>query len=336
MDADVHDDDEMTRIFPRKTNVDKHFDWYIIGGGVCVVWAILGMIVAFRGNVNQISLQGMTTIPLMMALFLFYRAWLIVKAPREIHLSVKGISIITKYHQQDISWDDIGLVLNEAALGGKQIKIFNGEGRKLMVLPDAFVDFEILADTILDTVAQKNVQRNQFIAKRKARRTAIFIGSVGLVFLAGAISLLWMARREQNDIERLKTSAVVGEAQIVRRFLAPNGVTPRLEYGIVDAEGMMVKRNAEVTRSYWDSLENVESVAVRYVPDDVRISRLLKGEVEDKDIMNSPKGMYVVGLMGIGMSLFFLVGAVILFLGYDMDFDSKTHKFSIKRYGAGR
>ncbi len=127
--------------------------------------------------------------------------------------------------------------------------------------------------------------------------------------------------------------AVPGEARIERRFLAPNGVTPRLEYRITTADGLTATRNAEVTRDDWDRLEEASNVPVVYVADEPAISRLTEGEPESKDLMDRPAVMYGLSIAGGLLCLLLLVAAALQWRGWDIDLDSKTGKVSIKRFG---
>lgn len=72
------------------------------------------------------------------------------------------------------------------------------------------------------------------------------------------------------------------------------------------------------------------------VPDDPSISQLAMGEVISDDISDKPIGQYGICALAGLMAWFFIVGSVLQWKGWDIDFDSKTHQFSIKRFGTGQ
>ncbi len=139
--------------------------------------------------------------------------------------------------------------------------------------------------------------------------------------------------RRSARAQLLKESGVETDAEIVERFLAPNGVTPRLVYRVTSPDGRSATRNAQLERMVWQDLEGEKTVRVRYVPDEPSISRVLEGEVEDRQ--QNDLG-YVACAIGAAMSLAFLAFASLLAFGYSLDVDSKTGKVSIKPYGTGR
>ena len=131
-------------------------------------------------------------------------------------------------------------------------------------------------------------------------------------------------------------AGVPGEAEIVRRFVAPNGVTRRLEYRVTGVGGQTGTRNAEVTLAYWESLEDAKTVPVIYVPQEPAVSRLVDGEVGSRDLSDSPAVMIGLSVGLIALCMVFLAAAAMQWYGWDIDLDNKTGRISIKRFGAGR
>lgn len=174
------------------------------------------------------------------------------------------------------------------------------------------------------------------LQQRKSRRSALFLAGTAIGLLALAAVNLWMVQGEQRAERLLAEAAVPGEAEIVRRFMAPNGVTARLEYRVTAPDGRQRTRNTEVTRAYWDSLQGATTVPVKYVVSEPQISRLAMGEVLDKDPTKSPGMMYGLCAVLAVICLFLFVAAVLQWRGWDIDLDSKTGKISIKRFGGGR
>jgi hypothetical protein len=133
----------------------------------------------------------------------------------------------------------------------------------------------------------------------------------------------------------LAEKGVPGEADIVKTFLAPNGITCRLVYRVKTPAGNAEERNAEVQPLIWAMLAQAKTVQVRYVPDEPSISRLAVGEVEQPDPSKNPLIGYgaaaLVGLLG----LVCVAAVPLLWKGQTIDWDSKERRFRIKRYGSG-
>jgi hypothetical protein len=145
-----------------------------------------------------------------------------------------------------------------------------------------------------------------------------------------------MAFEEKRTAKLLQEAGVPGEAEIVRRFVAPNGVTRRLEYRVTGVGGQTGTRNAEVTLAYWESLEDAKTVPVIYVPQEPAVSRLVDGEVGSRDLSDSPAVMIGLSVGLIALCMVFLAAAAMQWYGWDNDLDRKTGKISIKRFGARR
>ncbi|MCA9069325.1 MAG: hypothetical protein KDA84_10400, partial [Planctomycetaceae bacterium] len=226
------------------------------------------------------------------------------------------------------------------AVGMSQQKcliLYDTAGKRIASLSEAFENFEDLVRVVKSRVADQPNSPGSEIQTRKARKSATWIGLFGVVIIAVSASVAWMTWDEQRANELLQTNAIPGEAQIDRLFVAPNGVTKRVEYTVTNEAGETGSRNAEVTPNYYTQLEqeNAETIPVRYVPSEPGISRLQQGEVLDDDFTKTPLGGY--GLAGLAalMGLGFIAAAVLQWMGWDIDMDSKTGKFSIKRFGEG-
>jgi hypothetical protein len=218
----------------------------------------------------------------------------------------------------------------------RQLVVYDVDGKTLARISEAFDDFDQLTEIVKQRIEAKGDDTADRLQRRKSKRSALFLSGTAVGLLALAAVNLWMVQREQRARRLLAEAAVAGDAEIVRRFIAPNGVTTRLEYRITAPDGAQGTRNAEVSRAYWDSLEGATTVPVTYVAADPSISRLTTGEVPDDDPTRKPGMMY--GLCGVLalICLFLLAAAVLQWRGWDIDLDSKTGKISIKRFGTGR
>ncbi len=157
------------------------------------------------------------------------------------------------------------------------------------------------------------------------------------MLLAASAAIAWMTHSEQQAERLLAEQGVPAEGEIVRRFLAPNGVTPRLEYRVRTPAGDAPVRNAEVTRSYWDSLAGQTTVPIRAVPGQPSISRLAEGEAPaEQDFFKTPLGGFGLAAAGGLMSLFIFSLGILQLCGWDLDLDSKSGKLAVKRFGAGQ
>jgi hypothetical protein len=154
--------------------------------------------------------------------------------------------------------------------------------------------------------------------------------------LPASAATAWLAYDGARAARLLRDAAMPGDAEIVRRFTAPNGFTRRIEYRVTGADGTSAMRNAEVDPVLWEALAGVATVQVRYVPDDPSISRLAVGEIERGDPLQRPGANYVPSAVCAIMSILLLTIAALQWRGWDLDLDSRTHKFSIKRFGEGR
>jgi hypothetical protein len=302
--------------------------------------AVVGFVLATVGRPGQLALHSMTTLPTLLGIGALTAARSLATTPKQVSLGPEGMSILGKRGQESFAWSQIGwaTITNAALNNRRHLVVFDAQGKTIAKLSDAFTDFDDLVAGIQGRIARKAEQGDDTadrIRARKARRSAVFMVGFAIVMTAVAAANVWNARREQRAARLLAESSVAGEAEIVRRFLAPNGVTPRLEYRITNSQGRSATRNAEVFREFWDSLDGAQTVPVTYVADEPEISRLLTGEVPE-DPTSSPIVMYLLSAAVVGISLLALVAAVLQFNGWDIDLDSKTGKISIKRFGTGR
>jgi hypothetical protein len=167
------------------------------------------------------------------------------------------------------------------------------------------------------------------ILRKKARRNAALAFVIGLFMSFGCAFVAWETREEQRASRLLEEKGQPGEGEIVRRFVAPNGVTKRLEYRVAGS-GI---RNVEVEPVHWNRLESAKSVPVIYVPDEPGISRLVRGEVRDKEFTKTPAGGYGMAALCGAMALFLLGASPFMWNGWDLAHDTKNRKWSLKRYG---
>jgi hypothetical protein len=331
----ILDPDE--RVFSVGGKAGRNALLWLVGGIAALVAAIVGFLVAVFSRVDQLSLHMMSTLPAILGFGALASAWMTARTARGVAVGPDGLRVIGRRDERRFAWSEIGWanVQPGPVNQRRQLKIYDTQGRLLARFSDAIEDFEAMADMVKANIAAKQDNTAGRIQASKARRTAIYMTLGGTVFLALAGFLAWETHREARAQRLLAETGIAGIAEIEDRFLAPNGVTPRLVYRITTADGRTASRNAEVERGVWDQLEGAKRVAVVYVPDEPAISRLAFGEAERRDFLKTPVGGYGLAGLVAAMSLFFIGAAILMFRGWDIDFDSKTRRISIKRLGSG-
>lgn len=325
-------------VYFRKPSALQASWWPFAGGIAALGFAALGFAIALVGRVGQFVLQMMVTGPALVGLALLAASRMAARTPSQITVGPEGLCIDhDRKPREKIPWSDIAwaAVGNAGLTQQKQLLVYDPQGRVLASLGDSFEDFDRLIKQIQRSVAGRQDGAADAVRRQKARRSAVVTAGISLVLTGVAVANYWMASEQARAAALLESDAVPGEAEIVRRFVAPNGVTKRLEYRVTGENGQTAMRNAEVTGRYWRSLESATTVPIRYVPAEPAISRLIEGEVESDDLSESPdfmKGLSVV--LGCLCALFF-AGAALQWFGWDIDLDSRTGKVSIKRFGAG-
>lgn len=154
-----------------------------------------------------------------------------------------------------------------------------------MKVDQSFPDCERLVKLVELYVDAKFDDTSTRIMSRKAKRMALIVFATG-AFLGSAAVFIGLETREGRRTDALLAQkGIPWEGELVRRFIAPNGWTRRIEYRVA---GSGVK-NVEVHPAVWDQLEHARTVPVVYVPDEPDVDRLLFGEVKDDDFTKTPK-----------------------------------------------
>jgi hypothetical protein len=310
--------------------------WWAVGVALAF-FAVLGFLAALFGSANQLQRQLMTTVPLIMAIGAFVKAWTARKIPSAVRMNPRGLVVERGDATQAIDWDAISLAAMDTTPMSqqKQLTLYDMQGRKIVAIADSFPEFKEFAKIAQAEVEARASDASDAVRMTKSRRNALILAGISPLLLAAAIGGAYLARERQRELALLPTVVPV-EATIVRRFVAPNGVTKRLEYEVRDANGATATRNAEVTDDYWVVLENATTVPVVAVPGQPGISRLVMGEItSDDDPSESPLVMYGLSLVMALFCLFCMAMAVVAWKGWDLRFDSETKKLSFKRYGSG-
>jgi hypothetical protein len=296
---------------------------------------VLGFVVAVRGRTGQLTLQVTTTVPVLLGIGLLTAGWTLIRTPRRVGVGPDGLSIESKQGFRHVRWDEVGCATTGTGPMSHRrlLNVTDLNGKSIVKLDESFDRFDEMVAMIAGRVEAKGDDTAACILRKKGHRNAILTGLIGLLLLGAAVGVAWMTHQDLRAARLLAEKGEPGEAQIVRRFVAPNGVTKRVEYRVVGPSGTSGTRNTEVTPQYWDRLEGVRSIPVIYVRQEPDISRLAQGEVRDQDFTKTPTGGYGLAALG-GLLALFLIGASpFAWLGWDLGHDSKTNRWSVKRYG---
>jgi hypothetical protein len=323
-------------VYFRKASALQMSWWCLAGGIAALVFAAFGFAVALIGRVGQFVLQIMVTGPTLIGLALLAASRLMARTPSQVTVGPDGICIDhdrqprEKFAWTDIAWATVG---NAGLTQQRQLILYDAQGKTLASFGDAFEDFNRLIKQVQRAVARRDDGAADIVRRKKARTSAVVTGGVALLLTFVAVANYWMASESARTAALLESDAIPGEAEIVRRFVAPNGVTKRLEYRVTGGKGDTATRNAEVTNRYWRSLESATTVPVRYVPAEPAVSRLVEGEVVSDDLSESPGMMQGLSLVLGALCIVFFVAAILQWYGWDIDLDSSSGKVSIKRFG---
>ncbi|MEX2175075.1 MAG: hypothetical protein WD872_11980 [Pirellulaceae bacterium] len=329
--------DDSDQLFLRSDSAGQSGLWMLIGGAVLVLFALFGFVVSLFAAGSQLQIHALCTFPVILGIGLLWGGTSLLTAPRQVAVGPGGITIEGRTRQFQ-PWEQVGwATVAAAAMGGRRsLTVYDRHGKRLAAISDAFENFDALADLVKAHVAAHAGEAATRVQSSKSRRSALVTLGTATALLAAAGGIAWFTRAEQRSAHLLARLGVPGEGEIVRRFLAPNGVTPRLEYRVQTPGGDAPLRNAELTRDYWESLEGQLTVPVITVPEDSAISRLMEGEVVNQDFFDTPAGGYGLAGMGALLSLGLLGAGIMQLWGWDIDLDSKTGKLSITRFGAGK
>jgi hypothetical protein len=305
--------------------------YFFLGGIGLIVLAIAGFIVAIGSQHGQMSLHLTTTLPMIVAVGTLARGFSLRNLPRRVVVGPQALEITTKHSTRRYSWSEIGSAATANVLNSRRscLRITDTAGKTLIRVDESFPGYQRLVKVVESYIDAKPDDTSIRISSRKAKRTGLLCFVVGCFLGAAAVYIARETREKQRADVLLPVKGVPGEGEIVRRFVAPNGVTKRIEFRVA---GSKVK-NVEVDPLFWDQLEHEKTVPVVYVPEEPDINRLESGEVENNDFLKTPRGGYLLSGLGGLMALFLLGFSPLAWMGYDLAFDDKQRIWKVKRYG---
>jgi hypothetical protein len=314
MPAEIPDDQQ---VFTRPESAGSSaFVWLLAGLGACGI-AVLGFVASLlKKKEDTFALHFTTTVPLLGAIAAFTRALSLASTPREVVVDPDGLTIFWRQMRQDFEWAQIGWskVVTLPMGGHRRLVLFDPRGKTIAKIDEGIGSFDRLTDYVQKKINASGAPAGDRIRTSKNRRSAVFTGLAFGFFFLLSVLLAVMTRYAQLEAAALQERGVQGDATIVRRFLAPNGVTPRLEYRVDTADVRSGERNAAMFRRQWDALAGQATVPVVYDPDNPANSRLLDGEDREGDIADQATSTY---LLCAGVGVFCLGGLVYAFFRWN-------------------
>jgi hypothetical protein len=330
-----------TRVFARQSGLGLSAWLYFCGGVGLLVLAGIGLLVAIRTNAGAFQLQLMANVPTLFAVGCFVVAWRSRGAPLEIVLTEHQITIRGRHSTETtipLAELTMATVHSEPFTRRRRLNLFDRAGRRVAAIPDAIEPFDELVNLLQQDVARHADDQTVVVRLRKARRNAIFYALFAL-FLGGLVTTLIVVDRiEARDAKLLEERGQPATARMLRHFTAPNGVTRRIEFRVTDAgSGKTADHNVELQPDVWALLSKATELPVVAVPGRPDVAKLVYGQVKSGDDLSLSPTQKMLLFIGVGLfCLFLLVAAALSWRGIDIDFDSQTGKFSLKRYGEGR
>src|SRR5262249_33429523 len=154
------------------------------------------------------------------------RGWAGTRTPDEVAVGRQELEITTGKRTHRYSWNEIGWANMRSTAGSSRLlQVYDNRGTTIAKLGDTLTNFDEMAEAIRSHIASKADDTADRIQLSKARRLAVVAGFAGpfLVCLSVAVALLIYSDRRAARL--LAEQGVPGEADIVKTFLAPNGVT---------------------------------------------------------------------------------------------------------------
>ena len=304
-----------------------------LGFGVFCVMAALFM---FAVNLflidarNQLVFHGTTTLPMILGVFSLINFWNMLSTPDAVRIWQEGIEIDGATSHR-LAWDDIEYATVVDAVGGmsKKLRLLGKGGKPLTTISSGIGEFKSLAQVVCETVAEHAPKEEQAaIQSKRGRRMSLAAIALGIGMLIAGTFIIYDGWWKKHAQDRLAEESVAGQGTVTRHFVAPNGRTKRIEYEVEGDHGKRASHNVEVEAGFHESIQEGDSVDVRYVPDDPRISELAAGEIPDNNGIGGPLGSMLLGIVALAMSLFAFAASVMFWKGYDLKYEDGKFRFA--------
>ncbi len=321
-------------IFLRKRFAGSKGAWLIAAGVGTVCLGLAGLALAVLGRVGPLRLQAMSTMPVLFGIGMITAGWSILRTPRKVVVNREGLWLETARGQRGVRWDEVGCALLGMAGWKYQSTLYvvDVNGKLIIRIDDSF---NMSGRMMLAIIGRVELECDDAAVRfriRRGRGAAVFGIIFGCVMALGSVFVAWSTRQEQLGERALKQNPVFAQAEIVRKYVAPNGIARRIEYRI-QSEGRSATRNVEVDQRLWNASIEGALTPVIHVKGDPGFSRLVRGEVRERDPTKTPIGGFGLAAADGVLSLGLIAAGVLLWNGWDIHIDSNRCKWSIKRFG---
>ena len=284
------------------------------------------------GN-NQVAMHASSTLPILMGVFAGTAAWSLLSTPGQVRICAHGIEV-GKTPARTIPWEQIDGVFvdsHNSGWGGpaKSLRLMDSQGKLIIRIGGALEHFDRLIELVRESTrsAAPEMKSAEDVgpdrtALREGRKRAILTGLGAVLFSCATTFVVYDGWWNHQAEQRMANEGVDGTGTVIRHFVAPNGITRRIEYEVKSDDGASATHNVEIEQELHERLNVGDTVQIRYVPGDPRISRLLSGEIHDDDeFIKSTPGIVLLGCGGLVMAIFMGVMTVISWKGYDIKVD---------------
>ena len=317
-----------------KTGLSNPSYW-LWGGLSALLSSVVGFVSAVTSGAGEVVLHTASTLPAIIAMFALTRWWTLRGSPNAVVISQDGISLEFTTRSVTHRWEDIGwsLVDQFPSADHIQFTIFDTQGKKIARLGNSFDGFNDLVGFVKRIIKARGDDVANRICRHRARRYGALILVAAVFFVAAAVGSFYLASVIETEEQALSAEGVDGMATVVRRYVAPNGVTKRIEYEI-RLDNTSGIRNTAVTDAFWNSVNVGDEVNVTYVPRNLEYSRLDVGESSRRK--RSSGLMYVVGAAHCVFACLFVAGGCAQYAGYSLLQHPTTKMPRIVRFGDDR
>jgi hypothetical protein len=305
---------------------------YFILGTLAVLVAIGGFLLALRVPNGMMTVHALSTVPMIGAVALLANGIRLLRSPREVVFGIPGLAVRSHRGDKLYAWDQIAWADTEQQLfsSGKALMIYGNDGKVLTKLPAGLERFDDLVSKVKARLTEQPSPHASAVRWRKSRRQAKLFLVMTILALAMSVFLAWVSYDEHRSRTLMRTQGVEGEGVVVRKFIAPDGRTNRIEFRVADAGENAKLHNVEIGRGLWNDLKTGERLPIKTVPGHPEIAKLQSGEVPS-EVEPAPAMTALLAAAMFAGFVFFLVGAVLGFKGINIGFDPAKAKFKIER-----
>ena len=309
---------------------------YFAGGFALFAFAIFSFVAALGSRTGPMQLHLSTTLPSIVAVGLISTGYRLARSPREVEVGEERLVVRSRRGEQVLRWEDVAWadVQTQAMTNRQVLVVYGNDGRALLRLPSNLEPFQWLTEAVRGRLTARPSPHSSDVQWRKSRRNAVFFLFLAVFAAAGGGFMGWTGYTERRDAQLMDTRGVDGEGLVVRKFVAPDGRTHRIEYRVAGAGDDAYLHNVEVDPRVWLLLESGSRLPIKTVPGHPEIARLRAGEIAD-DFHNLPpliSALFAAAL--VVMSLVFAAGAFLAFRGIDIATDPVTGRLKVNRLPA--